>query len=114
MEMQVYLTREDISYSRTTVHKYMNGLLGVKSIVRPKKPAYKHGDAHKVFLQKSAVIRTQIFSPAILAALCGIALIRSKTSVKSIDETIANKICGGAHVHNSQIDTYEQILMDLL
>ena len=50
--MQVYLKREGISYSRTTIHKYMNILLGLKSIVRPKKPAYKHGESHKVFENK--------------------------------------------------------------
>lgn len=47
--MQVYLKREGFSYSCTTVHKYMNRILGLKSIVRPKKPAYQHGEAHKVF-----------------------------------------------------------------
>ena len=50
--MQVYLKREGISYSYTTIHKYMNKLLGLKSIVRPKKPIYKHGEAHKVFENK--------------------------------------------------------------
>ena len=50
--MQVYLKRAGISYSRTTIHKYMNTLLGLKSIVRPKKPTYKHGEAHKVFENK--------------------------------------------------------------
>ena len=30
----------------------MNKLLGLKSIVRPKKPIYKHGEAHKVFENK--------------------------------------------------------------
>ena len=46
--MQVYLEREGFSYSRTTVHKYMNSILGLKSIVRPKKPDYEHGKPHKV------------------------------------------------------------------
>lgn len=50
--MQVYLGRDGISYSPTTIHKYMNKLLGLKSIVRPKKPAYKYGKAHKVFENK--------------------------------------------------------------
>ena len=50
--MQVYLGRDGISYSPTTIHKYMNKLLGSKSIVRPKKPAYKYGKAHKVFENK--------------------------------------------------------------
>ena len=50
--MQVYLKREGFSYSRTTLHKYMNKLLGLKSIVRPKRPAYNHGDAHKIFENK--------------------------------------------------------------
>ena len=50
--MQVYLEREGFSYSRTTVHKYMNSILGLKSIVRPKKPDYEHGKPHKVFENK--------------------------------------------------------------
>ena len=50
--MQVYLEREGFSYSTTTVHKYMNSILGLKSIVRPKKPEYKHGKPHKVFENK--------------------------------------------------------------
>lgn len=50
--MQVYLKSKDISYSCTTIHKYMNTLLGLKSIVRPKKPVYKHGELHKVFENK--------------------------------------------------------------
>ncbi len=44
--------REGFPYSRTTVHKYMNRILGLKSIVRPKKPEYQHGEAHKVFENK--------------------------------------------------------------
>ena len=50
--MQVYLEREGFSYSTTTVHKYMNSILGLKSIVRPKKPDYEHGKPHKVFENK--------------------------------------------------------------
>ena len=47
--MTVYLNREGYSLSTTTVHKYMNGELGLRSIVRPKKPDYRRGNAHKVF-----------------------------------------------------------------
>ena len=47
--MTVYLEREGYSLSTTTVHKYMNGELGLRSIVRPKKPDYRRGNAHKVF-----------------------------------------------------------------
>ena len=50
--MQVYLEREGFSYSTATVHKYMNSILGLKSIVRPKKPEYEHGKPHKVFENK--------------------------------------------------------------
>ena len=50
--MKVYLKRDGFSYSKTTVHKYMNSMLGLKSIVRPKKPEYKHGKPHKVFENK--------------------------------------------------------------
>jgi len=32
-------------------------------------------EVHKVHLQKSAIIRTQIFSESALAALCGVAFI---------------------------------------
>ena len=47
--MRVYLNREGFSYNCTTVHKYMNRMLGLKSTVRPKKPAFQHGETHKVF-----------------------------------------------------------------
>lgn len=50
--MQIYLQREGMSYSRTTVHKYMNTLLALRSIVRPKKPTYKCEYSHKVFDNK--------------------------------------------------------------
>lgn len=50
--MKVYLEREGFSYSATTVHKYMNSILGLKSIVRPKKPESNRGKAHKVFENK--------------------------------------------------------------
>ena len=38
--MQYFLAQQGIVLSKTTVHKYMNTLLGLKSIVRPKKPQY--------------------------------------------------------------------------
>lgn len=50
--MQAYLSRRGIYYSRLTVHKYMNGELKLKSIVRPKRPAWQRGKAHKVFENK--------------------------------------------------------------
>ena len=50
--MRVYLSREGFPYSCTTVHKYMNRMLGLKSIVRPRRPAHKHGEAHNVFENK--------------------------------------------------------------
>ena len=50
--MRIYLERESFSYSATTVHKYMNSILGLRSIVRPKKPGYEHGKPHKVFENK--------------------------------------------------------------
>lgn len=50
--MKVYLERKGYRYSMTTVHKYMNTELGLRSIVRPKKPGYEHGKAHKVFDNK--------------------------------------------------------------
>ena len=50
--MRVYLKRKGYSLSPTTVHKYMNTELGLKSIVRPKKPDYRKGNAHKIFDNK--------------------------------------------------------------
>ena len=47
--MTVYLERIGYCLSPTTVHKYMNKELGLCSIVRPKKPDYQQGKAHKVF-----------------------------------------------------------------
>ena len=47
--MTVYLSRKGYVYSTTTIHKYMNVEMGLRSIVRPKKPGYEHGKPHKVF-----------------------------------------------------------------
>lgn len=47
--MTVYLSRRGCQYSRQTIHKYMNGELKLKSLVRPKRPAYLRGTAHKIF-----------------------------------------------------------------
>ncbi len=50
--MKVYLERSGYCYSTTTIHKYMNTGLGLRSIVRPKKPGIKPGKPHKVFENK--------------------------------------------------------------
>ncbi len=50
--MAAYLERRGYCYSRTTVHKYMNKELGLRSIVRPRKPGTKPGKPHKVFENK--------------------------------------------------------------
>ncbi len=47
--MTAYLERRGYRYSQTTIHKYMNAELGLRSIVRPKKPEYRQGKPHKVF-----------------------------------------------------------------
>jgi len=47
--MRVYLERKGYRYSPGTIHKYMNTELGLRSIVRPKKPDYERGKPHKVF-----------------------------------------------------------------
>lgn len=50
--MTAYLGREGYSYSATTIHKYMNTEMGLRSIVRPKKPGTKPGKAHKIFANR--------------------------------------------------------------
>ena len=50
--MTVYLKREGYCYSAATIHKYMNTELGLRSIVRPKKPGAKYGKPHKVFVNR--------------------------------------------------------------
>jgi transposase InsO family protein len=47
--MRVFLARKNIYLSKTTLHKYMNKQVGLKSIVRRKKPGYVKGKAHKLF-----------------------------------------------------------------
>ena len=47
--MTIYLKRVGYHYSPATIHKYMNTELGLRSIVRPKRPGIKPGKAHKVF-----------------------------------------------------------------
>ena len=50
--MTIYLARRGYHYSKTTIHKYMNKELSLKSIVRPKKPNYHQGKPHKIFENK--------------------------------------------------------------
>lgn len=50
--MQIYLQRQGICLSATTVHKYMNTELHLFSVVRRKKPDYQRGEAHKIFTNK--------------------------------------------------------------
>ena len=47
--MRIFLKRDGISLSKTTVHKYMNRELRLLSICRRKKPGYRKGRPHKVF-----------------------------------------------------------------
>lgn len=47
--VKVYLNRKSIYLSNLTVHRYMNKELGLKSIVRRKKPNYHHGERHYSF-----------------------------------------------------------------
>ena len=46
------MARRGYDYSPATVHKYMNTELGLRSIVRPRKPDYGHAKPHKVFENK--------------------------------------------------------------
>lgn len=50
--VRAYLLKQGCCLSTLTVHKYMNKELGLKSIVRPKKPAYEYGKAHTTFDNK--------------------------------------------------------------
>ena len=50
--MTAYLKRAGHGYSAATIHKYMNTQMGLRSIVRPKKPGAKPGKPHKVFENK--------------------------------------------------------------
>ncbi|MDE7327046.1 MAG: IS3 family transposase [Lachnospiraceae bacterium] len=47
--MKAYLERRGYRCSATTIHKYMNTELGLRSIVRPRKPGTRLGKPHKVF-----------------------------------------------------------------
>lgn len=47
--MRIFLERQGISLSKTTIHKYMNQILGLHAIVMRKKPAYMRGTKHKIF-----------------------------------------------------------------
>ena len=47
--MTAYLERAGYSYSAATIHKYMNIEMGLRSIVRRKKPETRPGKPHKVF-----------------------------------------------------------------
>ncbi len=47
--MKVFLERNGINLSKTTVHKYMNQELKLYSICRRSKPGYRKGKPHKIF-----------------------------------------------------------------
>jgi transposase InsO family protein len=47
--MRIFLARNQIFLSKTTVHKYMNKELHLQCICRRKRPGYKKGHAHKIF-----------------------------------------------------------------
>ena len=47
--MSVYLVRRGCHYSAVIVHKYMNAEMGLRSLVRPKRPGYRRVKPHKVF-----------------------------------------------------------------
>lgn len=48
-QMRAYLAQREIFLSILTVHKYMNKEMGLKSIIRRKKPGYRKNHPHKVF-----------------------------------------------------------------
>ena len=47
--MRVFLKREGICLSKTTVQKYMNRILNLHAITHRRKPVYRKGTQHKVF-----------------------------------------------------------------
>ena len=50
--MTFYLERRGYGYSAATIHRYMDTELGLRSVVRPKKPDHGYGKPHKVFENK--------------------------------------------------------------
>ncbi len=50
--MAVYLARRGYTYSPATIHKYMNTEMGLRSVVRRKKPEYVHSKPHRIFGNK--------------------------------------------------------------
>ena len=46
--VKTFLSREGINLSKTTVHKYMNQVLGLQSVVLRKKPRYYKGWQYKI------------------------------------------------------------------
>ena len=47
--MRVFLARNQIFLSKTTVYKYMNKELHLQCVCHRKRPGYKKGHAHKIF-----------------------------------------------------------------
>ena len=47
--MRVFLSKYGIYLNKSTVHKYMNKMLNLASIIMRKKPEYKSGHKHKIF-----------------------------------------------------------------
>ena len=50
--MTFYLERRGYGYSAATIHRYMDTELGLRSVVRPKKPDHGYSKPHKVFENK--------------------------------------------------------------
>lgn len=47
--MVIFLARDDIKLSKTTVHKYMNKELQIYCIPAKKRPRYVEGTKHEIF-----------------------------------------------------------------
>lgn len=47
--MRIFLEREVVSFIKTTIHKYMNPILGLHAIIMKKKPVYINGTKNEIF-----------------------------------------------------------------
>lgn len=81
--MVIFLARDDIKLSKTTVHKYMNKELQLYCIPAKKRPRYVEGTKHEIFpnhlsqdfYRKTLILkkRTQFGVPTLLISKGGMA-----------------------------------------
>ncbi len=109
--MKVFLARENIFLSKTTVHKYMNQDLKLHCVCRKRRSGYKKGHAHKIFpnlLQQKFLINGSIRFNCTIIDLYDCSVVASENG-KYITSELAIRTLNKA-IHASKCDSTQLIL----